>query len=235
MKQTDFARRLTHFLSDYLPVQRNVSSNTIMSYRDTFKQLLIYCDTELRIKPECLTLDKLGTDTIKDFLLWLERTRGVGINTRNQRLAAIHSFYRYTQSEHPEIPLECQRILGIPFKKRENKTVDYLSQDNLKYILEQPDTAKKRGRRDLTIMTTLYDTGARVQELIDLKTGDVRLTKPATITLTGKGNKKRCVPIMGKTRNLLENYMMENRLLENGNQRHPLFYNSNRFPFTRPG
>ena len=84
-------------------------------------------------------------------------------------------------------------------------------------------------------MSTLYDTGARVQEIIDLKTGDVRLTKPATITLTGKGSKKRCVPIIGKTRDLLDNYMNENCLLDNGNQNHPLFYNSSRHPFTRPG
>ena len=235
MKQTDFARTLTRFLSEYLPGQRNVSTNTIKSYRDTFKQLLLFYDSELHIKPEHLRFDKIKADTIKCFLNWLEKTRNVTINTRNQRLAAVHSFYRYTQSEHPEILLECQRILGIPFKKREHKVVDYLSRDNLKYILEQPDTSKKRGRRDLTMMTTLYDTGARVQELIDLKTSDVRLTKPATITLTGKGNKKRCVPIMGKTRNLLENYMNENSLLENGNQFHPLFYNSNRHPFTRPG
>lgn len=227
MKRTDFARTLTRFLSEYLPSQRNVSTNTIKSYRDTFKQVLVYCDLELNIKPEHLTFEKLKVEKIRDFLLWLEKTRNVGINTRNQRLAAIHSFYRYTQSEHPEILLECQRILGIPFKKREKKTVEYLSQECLKYILEQPDTSKKRGRRDLTIMATLYDTGARVQELIDLKTSDVRLTKPATITLTGKGNKRRSVPIMEKTRDLLENYMTENRLFENGNQSHPLFYNSN--------
>lgn len=235
MKQTDFARTLTRFLSEHLPGQRNVSTNTIKSYRDTFKQLLIFCDLELNIKPEHLTFDKIKAETMKDFLHWLEKTRNVSINTRNQRLAAIHSFYRYTQSEHPVILLECQRILGIPFKKREKKTFDYLAQESLKYILEQPDTTKKRGRRDLTIMATLYDTGARVQELIDLKTGDVRLTKPATITLTGKGNKKRCVPIMEKTRNLLENYMKESGLLENGYQDHPLFYNSSRHPFTRPG
>lgn len=235
MKRTDFARTLTRFLSEYLPSQRNVSTNTIKSYRDTFKQVLVYCDLELNIKPEHLTFEKLKAEKIRDFLLWLEKTRNVGINTRNQRLAAIHSFYRYTQSEHPEILLECQRILGIPFKKREKKTVEYLSQECLKYILEQPDTSKKRGRRDLTIMATLYDTGARVQELIDLKTSDVRLTKPATITLTGKGNKRRSVPIMEKTRDLLENYMTENRLFENGNQSHPLFYNSNRHSFTRPG
>lgn len=235
MKRTDFARTLTRFLSEYLPSQRNVSTNTIKSYRDTFKQVLVYCDLESNIKPEHLTFEKLKVEKIRDFLLWLEKIRNVGINTRNQRLAAIHSFYRYTQSEHPEILLECQRILGIPFKKREKKTVEYLSQECLKYILEQPDTSKKRGRRYLTIMATLYDTGARVQELIDLKTSDVRLTKPATITLTGKGNKRRSVPIMEKTRDLLENYMTENRLFENGNQSHPLFYNSNRHSFTRPG
>ncbi|WP_096202094.1 site-specific integrase [Bacillus sp. FJAT-45350] len=235
MKQTDFARTLTRFLSDYLPSQRNVSTNTIKSYRDTFKQVLMYFDLELNIKPEHLTIGKIKKENIRDFLLWLEKHRKVSINTRNQRLAAIHSFYRYTQSEHPENIFECQRILGIPFKKREKKTIEFLSLECLKYILEQPDTSKKRGRRDLTIMATLYDTGARVQELIDIKTRDVRLTQPSTITLTGKGNKRRSVPIMEKTRALLENYMIENRLSDNGNQDHPLFYNSNRRPFTRPG
>src|SRR5690606_19182135 len=235
MKQTDFARALTRFLSDYLPSQRNVSTNTIKSYRDTFKQVLMYFGLELNIKPEILTFEKIKAENIRDFLLWLEKKRNVSINTRNQRLAAIHSFYRYTQSEHPEILLECQRILGIPLKKREKKTVEFISHECLKHILEQPDISKKRGRRDLTIIATLYDSGARVQELIDLKTRDVRLTKPATITLTGKGNKQRSVPIMEKTRELLENYMKENNLLENGKQSHPLFYNSNRRPFTRPG
>ena len=107
MKQTDFARTLTRFLSDYLPGQRNVSTNTIKSYRDTFKQLLIFCNVELNIKPEHLTFDKIKAETIRCFMQWLENTRNVSINTRNQRLAAIHSFYRYTQSEHPVILLEC--------------------------------------------------------------------------------------------------------------------------------
>lgn len=235
MKQNDFARVLTRFLSDYLPGQRNVSTNTIKSYRDTFKQLLQFCDLELNIKPQHLTFDKLKVATIKDFLTWLEKNRKVGINTRNQRLAAIKSFFRYSQSEYPEILLECQRILGIPFKKRAVKTIAYLSYECLKCILEEPDTARKKGRRDLVVMATLYDTGARVQELIDLKAVDVRLTKPATITLTGKANKRRCVPIMEKTRKLLESYMAENSLLKNENQSHPLFYNSSRHPFTRPG
>lgn len=235
MKQTDFARTLTRFLSDYLPSQRNVSTNTIKSYRDAFKQVLQYYDLELKIKPEHLTFDKINAEGIRAFLLWIEKRRNVSINTRNQRLAAIHSFYRFTQSEHPEIMLECQRILGIPFKKREKKMIEFLSQECLKCWLEQPDTRKKKERRDLTMMAILYDTGARVQELVDLKISDVRLIKPAIITLTGKGNKRRSVPIMEKTRDLLEHYMTENRLLENGSQSHPLFYNSNRRPFTRPG
>lgn len=235
MKQTDFARTLTRFLSDYLPSQRNVSTNTIKSYRDTFKQVLLYYDLELKIKPEHLTLSKVNAEGIRAFLLWIEQKRNVSINTRNQRLAAIHSFYRFTQSEHPEIMLECQRILGVPFKKGEKKIVGFLSQECLKCWLKQPDINKKKERRDVTIMATLYDTGARVQELVDLKTSDVRLIKPATITLTGKGNKRRSVPIMKKTRDMLESYMKENRLLENGKQGHPLFFNSNGRAFTRPG
>jgi len=103
------------------------------------------------------------------------------------------------------------------------------------YLLEQPDISTKRGRRDLTLMAVLYDAGARVQELIDLKVCEVRLAQPATITLTGKGNKKRNVPIMAKTLSLLEGYMAENHLLKNGRQQSPLFHNSRYQAFTRPG
>ena len=235
MKQTDLAKTLTRFLSQYLPGQRNVSTNTIKSYRDTFKQLLIFCDTELRISPQYLTLSNIKAETIQDFLTWLETSKGISINTRNQRLAAIHSFYRYTQAENPEIMFECQKILCIPFKKRQTKAIDYLHQDSLKLLFQQPDTNTQKGRRDLTMMVLLYDTGARIQELIDLKVGDIRLAKPATVSLTGKGNKKRYVPIMGKTCDLLKNYLEENHLLDNGKQNYPLFYNSRRQPFTRPG
>ena len=137
--------------------------------------------------------------------------------------------------ENPENMFECQKILCIPFKKREIKPIDYLTQESLKVLFEQPNTNTAKGRRDLIIMALLYDTGARIQELIDLKVGNIRLAKPATVLLMGKGGKARYVPIMGKTRDLLENYLKENYLLENGKQNHPLFYNSARQPFTRPG
>ena len=196
MKQNDFAKALTDYLSKYLPGQRNVSTNTIKSYRDTFKQFLIYMNTEYNIKPEHLTFNKITVNTIRGFLSWLENTRGVGINTRNQRLAAIHSFYRYVQIEHPEHLFECQKVLNIPYKKSHKPIIKYLTQENLLLMLAETDTKNKRGHRDLAIMTTLYDTGARVQELVDLKVCDIRLTKPATITLNGKGNKQRSVPLM---------------------------------------
>lgn len=235
MKQTDFAKTLTRYLSDFLPGQRNVSPNTIKSYRDAFKQYLMFMQEEKGIRPEKISFSSSTTLSIKDFLQWLETSKHVSVSTRNQRLAAIHSFFRYAQTENPEILFESQKILGIPFKKKQQQTIPHLSMNQLAYLLEQPDTSTKRGRRDLVLMAVLYDAGARVQELIDLKVCEVRLGQPATITLTGKGNKKRNVPILVKTRNLLENYMTENHLLESGRQQSPLFHNSRYQAFTRPG
>ena len=235
MKQTDLARILTRFLADYLPGQRNVSTNTIKSYRDTFKLILLFSEREMNVKAEKLTLSLMDTGTIIKFLDWLEKTRNASISTRNQRLAAIHSFYRYAQMENPELLLECQRVLNLPFKKKMTKPVDYLSPEALRGLFAQPNVQTKRGRRDLILMITLYDTAARVQELIDLTARDIRLVSPAVITLTGKGNKKRCVPIMSKTKLMLEEYMKANKLDVNGKQDHPLFFNSQHHKFTRPG
>ena len=235
MKQTDFAKTLAHYLTDYLPGQRKVSPNTIKSYRDTFKQYLIFMQENKRMKPEKITFNSVNTSCIKEFLNWLESSKNVSISTRNQRLAAIHSFFRYAQTENPKILFESQKILGIPFKKKQSQTIPHLSKEQLAYLFEQPDTSTKRGRRDLALMVILYDAGARVQELIDLKACDVRLDKPATITLTGKGNKKRNVPILDKTKKILEGYMRENHLLESGRRHSPLFHNSRYQAFTRPG
>lgn len=235
MKQTNFALTLTRYLIDFLAGQRNVSPHTISSYRDTFKQYLLFMQEKQQIRPERISFATVTAPSIKDFLHWLETSRKVSISTRNQRLAAIHSFFRFAQTENPEILFESQKILGIPFKKKQQSTIPHLTLDQLAYIFEQPDTSTKRGRRDLALMVVLYDAGARVQELIDLKVCDVRLGLPAIVTLTGKGNKKRSIPIMAKTRSLLEGYMTENHLRDNGRQQSPLFYNSRYQAFTRPG
>ncbi len=235
MKQTDFAKTITSYLTDYLPGQRNVSPNTIKSYRDTLKQFLVFMKEEQGIRPDRVSFTTVTTHSIKKFLNWLESYKNVSTSTRNQRLAAIHSFFRYAQTENPEILFESQKILGITFKKKQQQTIPHLSMDQLACLFDQPDTSTKRGRRDLALMITLYDAGARVQELIDLKACDVRLVQPATITLIGKGNKKRSVPILDKTRKILEGYMTENHLLDNGRQQSPLFHNSIYQAFTRPG
>jgi site-specific recombinase XerD len=190
---------------------------------------------EHRIRPEKLSFSSATVTSIKEFLQWLETSRNVSASTRNQRLAAIHSFFRFAQTEYPEILFESQKIIGIPFKKKQQQLIPHLTMDQLAYLFKQPNTTTKRGRRDLTLMVVLYDAGARVQELIDLRVCEVRLAQPSTITLTGKGNKKRVVPILDKTRSLLESYMTENHLLETGRQQSPLFHNSRYQAFTRPG
>jgi integrase/recombinase XerD len=235
MKTTDFARYLTQYLSSYLPGQRNVSAHTITSYRDTFKLLLTFCHDERGISPDCLTLAHIDDDLIRSFLAWIEEIRKCSIATRNQRLAAIHAFFRYVQTETPERLLMHQRILAIPLKKTGKPAVAYLTTEALEAILQQPDRTIPAGRRDLLVLTVLYDSGARVSELINLLVRDVRLTQPATITLKGKGRKVRHVPLMSGTASLIKNYLEERRLHVAYRLDHPLFFNSRHQKLTRVG
>ena len=204
MKPTDFAKYLTEFLSIYLPKQKNVSKNTIYSYRDTFKLLINYCQDIKSISIEKITLNVLTSELIIEFLAWLESERKCSISTRNQRLAAIHSFFRYTQAEEPAGIFNFQKVTAIPIKKAQKTVVEYLTPEAMKLLLQQPDKHTQKGRRDLTLISVLYDSGARVQELIDLKVQDITLHDPAVITLTGKGNKSRRIPIMKNTASLLQ-------------------------------
>lgn len=190
MKPTNFAKHLTEYLSVYLPSQRNISKNTIYSYRDTFKLLIRYCQEEECIPAEKITLDILSNKLIISFLEWLENKRKCSVSTRNQRLAAIHSFFRFVQSEEPSGIFHFQKIMAIPIKKAKKNAVEHLNPGAMKLLLEQPDTHTRKGRRDLTLMSILYDTAARVQELIDIRVCDVILENPAVIILTGKGKKK---------------------------------------------
>lgn len=235
MKQTDFAYYLTKYLTEYLPGQRNVSSNTLRSYRDVMKQLLLFLNEKHQLKPEKICISDITSDVIILYLEWLEINRKVSISTRNQRLAAIHSFIRYLQTEFPDILFESQKILGIPFKKVHKEPIGYLDQVCVQSLLKQPDTQTIRGLRDCAILVVLYDSAARIQELIDLKVNDVRLTKPTTLKLTGKGNKTRIIPLMDKTSDIIERYIARQHLDDNGKEQMPLFYNSRMMPFTRPG
>jgi integrase/recombinase XerD len=225
MKPTDFAKALSQYISVYLPGHRNVSPKTIKSYRDTFKFFLTYCKEVCGLTIEHLCLHRIDKPLIVGFLAWLEQDRNNSIATRNQRLACIHGFFRYMQIEDPAGLLSHQKILAIPMKKALKPTIAHLTPDALKLILAQPDLSKACGRRDLTMLSVLYDTGARVQELADLIVRDVRLDPPPILALTGKGRKIRQVPLMANTESILRQYMMENHLLQNGMHDRPLFSN----------
>jgi integrase/recombinase XerD len=192
---TDFAYMLTRYLSNYLPGQCNSSSNTILAYRDVFKLLIRFTETKCGIVPENLTLAKIDKQFVENFLTWLEISQGSSIATRNHRLAAIHAFFRYLQREKPEIMAQCQQVLDIRIKKTGKPTVSYLTVDSLKLLLAVPDTTDKYGFRDAVILGLLYDTGARVSELTELRPMDLRLKSPAIVSVIGKGRKARELPI----------------------------------------
>lgn len=235
MKPTDFAYHLTTYLTKFLPSRVGISNNTICSYRDTFTLLLRFCSEEKLIRVEKITIESLQKTLIVEFLAWLEEKRGCTVSTRNQRLAAIHAFFRYLQMEVPEHLYLCQQILAIPMKRSANKAIQYLTLDAVKSILEAPDTSTMTGRRDLVLLSLMYDTGARVQEIADLTVADVRLENPATIKVTGKGNKSRLVPLMTPTVKLLNQYLSENNLKSIARGSYPLFQNRSHGKLTRAG
>lgn len=235
MKPTDFSKLLTDFLSKYLPGEKGVSQNTIASYKATFILLIHFMQSEKKIRVHNLALNHLTKECIIDYLDWLQSSRNCKISTRNVRLAAIHSFFRFVLYEHPESLTESQRVLSIKVKKAKKNSMNYLSIDGIKLLFAQPDLSTKKGRRDLTLLCLMYDCAARVQEIIDLTPLSVRLNKPYTIRILGKGNKARIVPLMDEQVMHLKQYMQENRLNEDHSNLHPLFYNGRKEKLTRAG
>ncbi len=225
MKPTDFSVLVTNFLTHYLAAQRNLSPNTIKAYRDVFTLLLRYCRDVRGMALEKLCLAQIDASLVEAFLNHLEKDRHSAIRTQNHRLAALHAFFRYIQSEEPDHLFQCQQILAIPLRRYARTTVKYLSKEYLTEILAQPDLSMRAGRRDAVLLSLLYDTGARVQELIDLSAGDVRLEPPAQIRLMGKGRKMRAVPLMQATVQILRDHLQENNLDSPEHFDRPLFHN----------
>lgn len=235
MKPTDFAFYLTDFLSKYLPGTAGLSYNTIMSYRDGFSLFLDFCSINKKIKPEKFSLNHLNRKLIEEYLDWLEKDRNCITSTRNVRLAAFHSFCRYLQTEFPDYIHSAQQILSIPMKKNRRITVEYITLDAMKLLLEKPDNSTRQGRRDMVLLSLLYDSGARAQELADLKVGDIRTASPSTVKLTGKGGKSRIVPLMKPMSELLSKYLKENALTGAHTLNYPLFGNRGKKKLTRAG
>ncbi len=232
---TDFAVFLRRFLTSHLAGLRGYSTNTIVSYRDAFKLLICYFQDERSTPPDKLTLELIDATAITGFLDWLRASRHNSASTTNQRLAAIDSFFSWMQTQDPARMACCQDILAIPAKKHDRPAVAHLSVEQTRQLLALPDRSTRNGRRDATLLATLYDTAARVQELADLTVRDIRLDGPAMAALTGKGRKTRHVPIDGNTTALLTAYLAERQLDSPGQDDHPVFFNQHRSKLSRGG
>lgn len=232
----DFAKYLTRFFTEYLVGERGASSHTLRSYSETFTLVLTYMD-KVRGKPaDRLTLNHFDRETVLDFLDWLQKTRKCANTTRNQRLAALHSFFRYMQYEDVKRLGQWQEILSIKVKRQgKRNAVNYLSVEGVKLLLEQIPTNSKVGRRNLAMLALLYDSGARVGELIALTPESLNLNKPCHVALFGKGGKKRIVPLQDEQVDLLRSYMKENRLDSLAFNQRPLFANNRKEKLTNSG
>jgi integrase/recombinase XerD len=200
-------RWLSKFLTSHLAGERDLSPQTIASYRDAVRLLLTWFRDVQGTPPEKLRLADLDRARVLGFLDWLQAERGNSAATRNQRLAVIKSFARYTAVERPEFLAQAAEILAVRQKKTQAADMGHLSGDEVKALLAEPDPATRRGQRDTVLLSVLYDTAARVQEICDLNTADVRAARPMTVTLHGKGSKTRRVPLMDPTARLIQDYL----------------------------
>lgn len=224
---------LRGFFTDYLPKIRGASTYTILSYRDSLKLFLLFLAQQKDIPVSQLRIDDMGVEEIIAFLDHLEENRHNQSGTRNSRLAALHSFFRYVAGMYPEALDRCQRILNIPFKRKTSRSIDYLEFEEITTLLDSMDRTTQDGRRDYALFSLMFNTGARVQELIDLKANDLQLSKPFTVRIFGKGRKERICPIWPETGHLLREFLEERGI----DEREPVtvFTNHTGKPLTRFG
>ena len=220
---------LRYFMS-YLMKQHNYGPNTVSSYRDTFKLLLAFMaesDRNISEKP----IDEVDYDKVLGFLTWLSDIRKNGVSTKNVRLAHIKSFFRYVMMTAPEHSGQCSKILGIPFGKETKRPPSCMSTDAVRQMLASVDSSSAEGLRHLALLSLLYDSACRVQEIIDLNVMDFQSGKCCRVYVHGKGNKYRSIPLLGETEKIVSKYIRQFRLMPES----PLFCNTNGERLTRQG
>ncbi len=227
------ARTLRAFFTEHLARLRGLSPHTILSYRDSLALLLRFTATHRRRAVAALDLADLDPETVAAFLQHLEAARHSRPSTRNVRLAAIHTFFRYVAAQHPDCLEHAQRILGLPFKRARARPVEYLEYEEIAAVLGTIDRTTYDGRRDYALLATLFNTGARVQELLDLRAHDLQLTRPFQLRLVGKGRKERWCPLWPQTADLLRTFCAERQL--DLRTAVPIFVNHRGGPLTRFG
>lgn len=227
------ASTLRAFFTDHVSTLRGLSPHTIRSYRDSLTLLLRFVATQRQRDIAVLDVDDLTADVIIAFLADLEATRHCTVRTRNIRLAALHTFFRFLATQHPDRLEHAQRILGIPFKRTRPRAIEYLEYEEIQGVLAAVDRTTPAGRRDYTLLAALFNTGARVQELLDVRATDLQLTKPCQVRLVGKGRKTRTCPLWSQTARLLRGLCAERGLAPGSDAR--VFVNHRRAPLTRFG
>ena len=227
------ANFMKHFFSHYLPVQRGLSINTVMAYRDAVKILLCYAADTLKTSVDELAVEDITEPLVLGFLDHLEQVRGCSPRSRNARLAAIRSLFDFIAREEPVLMLQCRQIRAIPLKRTEHKTIDYLEEKEMQAVLDAVDINSRTGIRDRALLLLLYNTGARVSEIVDLELDCLRLDDSAQIKLMGKGRKERSCPLWPETVVALEAYLKHRDPKRTGTEH--VFLNANGSPITRFG
>lgn len=200
---------LQTFFAQHLVSHKNASPQTIAAYRDCFRLLLGFLHRTQGVEPARLALTDLGPETLLSFLDHLERERSNSIRSRNARLAAIRSFFRFAAFAEPEAVAQVTRVLTIPVKRVERRIVGHLTRSEMEAILSAPDHMRQTGRRDHALLLTLYNSGARVSEIVAVHQNDVVFGAATLLHLRGKGRKERAVPLWPKTRRVLRAWFAE--------------------------
>jgi len=227
------ANYMKRFFSHYLPVQKGLSINTILAYRDAIKLLLCYTADTLGRSVDNLAVQDITQKVVIAFLDYLEQKRNCSPRTRNARLAATRSLFAFIAREEPSLIQQCQRIRAIPVKRTQHQTVDYLEEKEMQALLDAVDCNSRTGIRDRALLLLLYNTGARVSEIVELKLYDLRLNGAAQIHLLGKGKKHRNCPLWPETVTAIQTYLRHRSPKEPEIEN--LFLNANGAAITRFG
>ena len=195
MKTHQLPVYMQRFFTERLTTQLAASANTIASYRDTFRLLLNYASERLGREPTALHVADIDADLVGDFLSFIEAKRSNSARTRNARLAAIRSFFKHVASQEPQLLHHCQRILVMPSKRHEKRSIDYMQRDEIEALIAAPEPDTWTGQRDRTLLMLALQTGLRVSELTNLNCGDISLSTGAHVRCIGKGRKERSTPL----------------------------------------
>jgi len=228
---TRFPALLTAFFTDRLMQQRQASPHTIASYRDTFRLLLQFAQRRLKKSPSCLAMEDLDAPFVGAFLDYLEKERHNSARSRNVRLAAIHSFFRYVMWQEPPYAALAQRILAMPSKRYTQHPLTYLTLPEVDALLAAPDLNTWAGRRDRTLLLVAVQCGLRASELTGLHCEDIVFGTGAHVRCDGKGRKQRCTPLRKDTVRALHNWLRERQ----GQPADPLFLNARGKALSRDG